>query len=93
MERSATVLFTAQALPFVFATSGDEFAHSLQTEPPARLSTEVAELNDEKNVVLGKASSGVELCVKEGCFLVYREGEPPVPAGEKMGTKKRKLLL
>lgn len=55
--------FADPPLPLVFATRGDDTARPLESELPAKSSAEVAELDDDGNVVLRKAFSGVKVCV------------------------------
>lgn len=69
--------FTAPTLLPVFAIFGDKTAPPLQFERPAKSREEVAQPDEEGDVLRAKASSGVELCLKEGPLLVYGEKEPP----------------
>lgn len=66
--------FTALALPLLFETREDEFAHPQQVERPAISGAEVVELDDEENAVRAEASLRVELCLEKGPSLVYEEG-------------------
>lgn len=48
---------------------------------------EVAELDDEGNVMSGEALSVIELCLKKGPSFVYGGVEPPVSNAKEMGSK------
>lgn len=61
---------TAPALPLVSATLEDDIPHLLQIERPIKSRAEVVKLDDDEDVVCGRASSGVELYLEKGPFLV-----------------------
>lgn len=82
---------TAPVLPLVFATLGDETAHSLQIERPAISRADVVVLDGKGNAVRRETSYRVLLCREEGPSLVYRGEESPVPKVINVGPKNRKL--
>lgn len=75
----------------MFTTLEDETARPLQVERPDTSPADVAELEDERIVLRGEESSGVEPSLKKGPFFVYGGGEVQVPKGKEVGSKKRKL--
>lgn len=83
--------FTAPALPHVFATLENYIACILQIERSATSRADLLKLGNEANAVRGEASFGIELCVVDCPFLVYKKGERPAPKAKETGSRKRKL--
>lgn len=84
---------SAPALPLVFATTGHETAHPLQTERSAKCSAEVVELDGVENVVAADASSGADLCLEESPSPEYGDGEPRVLKPRKQCSRKEETIV
>lgn len=73
-----------------FRLLGNTIGSPLQVDQPATPLLEVVELDGERGVVPGEASSGFELCLDKSLSLVYGEDEPPVPNAKKVDSKNRR---
>lgn len=83
--------FMAPELLFVYETLGDDTAYPLQAEQQGMSSAEMLEVDDERNVLREEASSGVNLYLENGLYLLEGRGEQPVRNAKEVGSKMRKL--